>query len=261
LFKKYNLAGEGNKANTRVRAVYTRLQDKIAHAARKYRAARAILLTLDPNGGWLSRLLDLKDDDIRGPGKKEDESHGRYTVSWIWMTVPSRRQNESNTMQPAGEDEVNDSLRVDWARSRARKNRWDEEVLLLQEEMRRVVVYLNWKGDWWVLQAKRRQGVVTPDIANGLSSYAYRQAAYSRQLAASCLVYWVNGLKELGLSTTWALPYKALSTQFAISSHSARNGMSELEEYSDEDETEEEEDGDADGKPAFYLDNDMYTTW
>lgn len=43
----------------------------------------------------------------------------------------------------------NVALRVDWSRAKARKTRWDEEVELLREEMRRVLRYLEWEKSRW----------------------------------------------------------------------------------------------------------------
>jgi hypothetical protein len=40
-------------------------------------------------------------------------------------------------------------MRVEWAKTHARANRQKEEVLLLTEEMRHVVAYLDWKASWW----------------------------------------------------------------------------------------------------------------
>jgi hypothetical protein len=40
---------------------------------------------LDPGGDWKSRLHLLNDDDIKGPGKDEDEAEGTHELSWIWM--------------------------------------------------------------------------------------------------------------------------------------------------------------------------------
>ncbi|KAJ2911619.1 hypothetical protein MD484_g8794, partial [Candolleomyces efflorescens] len=254
-FKKYNLAGEGNKANTRVRAVYSRLQEKISRAAERYRQARTILLDLDPNGAWNAKLLELKNEDIRGPGKEENESHKRHMVSWIWMVNPhggrtdGRAEKNGDKVGPAGEDEIHDSLRVDWARSRARKRRWEEEVLLIQEEMRRVVAYMSWKADWWISQASRRQGSVSFDISSGLSSYAHRQAAYCNRLGASCLGYWIKGLTDLGLDTTWSEGYEF--------GEASTGGDGELAEFGSDGDEEDEAEAEV-LEATFHLDTDLY---
>jgi hypothetical protein len=43
---------------------------------------------------------------------------------------------------------------VEWAKSRARAMRWSEELRLLEEEMRRVLVFLEWDANVWTKQAE-----------------------------------------------------------------------------------------------------------
>ena len=79
------------------------------------------------------------DDEDRSKRDGTGETH--RTMSWIWTT-------KSRTAQDG--DETDDILRSEWAKSRARANRCKEEVLLLKEEMRRVLVFLEWKSKWWL---------------------------------------------------------------------------------------------------------------
>lgn len=74
------------------------------------------------------------------------------------------------------------ALRVEWAKSRARAKRWHEEVLLLQEEMRRVLVYLEYKAAWWVECGDAEGRETSPALAEGLRAYAEGQAQLQRDL-------------------------------------------------------------------------------
>ena len=88
------------------------------------------------------RLKKLDDKDIRGPGKEADDpSHGRFEPSWIWMVprVPSAPDMDDS------EENFDDSMRVEWAKTKAWCTRWEEEVVLIEEEMRRVIVFLEWR--------------------------------------------------------------------------------------------------------------------
>ena len=90
-------------------------------------------------------MKELKDADISGPGKDADDrstTNSRYEPSWIWL-VP-RIADASNV-----EEEFNDSMQVEWAKARARMIRWQEELLLVQEEMQRVIAYHEWRAGWW----------------------------------------------------------------------------------------------------------------
>jgi len=44
-------------------------------------------------------------------------------------------------------------MRVEWAKTKARADRWHEEVLLVSEEMCRVLYFFQWKAEWWASQS------------------------------------------------------------------------------------------------------------
>jgi hypothetical protein len=54
--------------------------------AQRYHAAYTALLALDPTGEWRKQLKKLNDEDIRDPGKDDDEMEGTRELSWIWLT-------------------------------------------------------------------------------------------------------------------------------------------------------------------------------
>ena len=57
---------------------------------------------------------------------------------------------QSNVETTIGEDEFNGTMQVEWSKARARMERWNEELLIAQEEMQHAIVYLNWKAAWCV---------------------------------------------------------------------------------------------------------------
>ncbi|KAJ7670197.1 hypothetical protein DFH06DRAFT_1119445 [Mycena polygramma] len=73
------------------------------------------------------------------------------------------------------------AMRVEWCRAKARKVRWEEEVLLLREEMRRVLRYLEWEAETWKQRAVAREDE-SPELRQGLSAYALRHEAMYREL-------------------------------------------------------------------------------
>lgn len=62
--------------------------------------------------------------------------------------------------------------------------RWEEEVGLLLEEMRRVKAFLTWQAEWWVTQACRRGLGTSLPLIEGLTAYARRQAHIRLELKA-----------------------------------------------------------------------------
>jgi hypothetical protein len=80
-------------------------------------------------------------------------------------------------------------LRCEWAKSRARADRWNEEVELVMEEMRRVLAFLEWKAAWWMKQGDTHLDV-SPNIADGIRAYAAKQAHINRALGDSFRKRW-----------------------------------------------------------------------
>ena len=97
-------------------------------------------------------------------------------------------------------------MRVEWAKTHARANRWQEEVLLVQEEMRRVIAFLDWKATWWHSQGQRHTDV-RDDIKVGLAAYAARQAHLMQHLAETFAALWYPILTEANLQIEWPTHY------------------------------------------------------
>jgi hypothetical protein len=79
---------------------------------------------------------------------------------------------------------------VEWSKAKARKERWEEEVELLQEEMKRVLRFLRWRALWWETRRGIRRESVGADIRGGLEAYAARQAAAARAIARRFRAAW-----------------------------------------------------------------------
>ncbi|KAG2035513.1 hypothetical protein BDR03DRAFT_934885 [Suillus americanus] len=135
----------GQSANTRAQNALSRIEARATAAAEKYRAAHTALSSLAHvlgKVGWdhKYRVLDRKNDICGMSVPKRGESEGRRQLSWIWL-VEGVEDDEDEVIQ--------DSLRVEWCKARARYMQWAEEVELLQEEMRRVSCFLRWHTSWW----------------------------------------------------------------------------------------------------------------
>ncbi|TDL14820.1 hypothetical protein BD410DRAFT_845698 [Rickenella mellea] len=235
---QYKLSSvSGQRATTRTRSYIDRFNEKIQQYARKYRAARAALLLLDPGGKWVNRFQVLNGTDIRGPQRddgehlngKSRESEGRRELTWIWRVAIAADAEDSSEEQD-GEGFVSfpspdflnlppSDMRVEWVKSKARAERWDEEVTLVAEEMRRTLAFLEWRAKWWEGQVHRRSLVVgdiqppqvrpaTADLFSGLRAYALKQAAIQHALARRFAVLWVPFLSNHTLlpevCTEWA---------------------------------------------------------
>ncbi|KAG1885233.1 hypothetical protein F4604DRAFT_1918904 [Suillus subluteus] len=117
-------------------------------------------------------VVPLKHDDGR--------TVGQQSISWIWKTS-GFNSNELG---------LQDLLRVEWCKARARAHHWEEEVQLLWEEMRRIVAFLDWQAGWWDLQGPRR-AFNSLQAEEGALAYAQRQANLRRQMVIHIKSMWV----------------------------------------------------------------------
>ncbi|KAK7021762.1 hypothetical protein VNI00_017273 [Paramarasmius palmivorus] len=103
------------------------------------------------------------------PGKRE-------TISWVHYTFADTASTSQNPAELVNSTELQESLRVEWLKARARARRAREEVLLVDEEMRRAIQYCQWQSSWWKAQIGLRENLL-PWIQEGLCSYAWEQSA------------------------------------------------------------------------------------
>ncbi|KAJ7182437.1 hypothetical protein C8R43DRAFT_1144448 [Mycena crocata] len=203
MYKLKDTHARGVKANTRSQDKITALNDRINRAAEQYRVARRALVTLGrvlKKDEWKSALQELKADDVRGlpratfsdpeRQKKRGKSKAKRAriqrkerpMSWIWIV-------KSDASEPGSSVAMNEAVRIEWARARARCMRWGEEVDLLEEEMRRILEFMGWRAGWWREQIGRRQLEEGPQL-EGETAYALRQAALQITLRDRFALEW-----------------------------------------------------------------------
>ncbi|KAL4258606.1 hypothetical protein AB1N83_012769 [Pleurotus pulmonarius] len=195
IHKKKSAPGQRN--GTRARSSFDRLDSKINQAVQKYRAAHTALRRLRANSEWCASLPTLRDQDICPPpafdidnsgsvrSMKEAATRlgeGHRELSWIWRTA---------TISGDGEDALlNEGLRIEWVKSRARYLRWSEEVLLCKEEMRRVRQALQSRIDNWTDKVMVGSDVTDDTTRQGLSAYAQSQIGVFRSLHTRFTTLW-----------------------------------------------------------------------
>ncbi|KAJ7579361.1 hypothetical protein C8J56DRAFT_897711 [Mycena floridula] len=121
------------------------------------------------------RKLDdtcLDGDDLEtaaaSAGLPSGVSEGKKVLSWIWSDSTASGMLDSESLQDV--------------------RRWREEERLLSEEMRRVLVSLEWKARWW----ERRAVMIgfEPRRAAGAAALAARQAAVCHAIASRFRDLW-----------------------------------------------------------------------
>ncbi|THU93967.1 hypothetical protein K435DRAFT_669246, partial [Dendrothele bispora CBS 962.96] len=169
----------GQVESTRAGGVLRQIDIRIHSKKIRYRLARKALLRLDGCGKWDEELKELKDEDILGlneqvltrqEAKERESTRG---LSWIWHGIQIKK----------GDAEFRDVVRVEWCKARARMLRWQEEVLLLTEELRRMHHYAIWKAEWWMKRRVDQEKMlkredVSAELAEGLDAYAWQQTQF-----------------------------------------------------------------------------------
>ncbi|KAF7351692.1 CxC2 domain-containing protein [Mycena sanguinolenta] len=199
----------GQRAATRAQTLIGQVGERVDAAAMKYRRARLALIALrgrDACAGFPEltaadvQLDEEREVDARarkklgsigstrsrrGPAQPRREgpalsSKEKY-LSWIWTEGGGPGENEK---------ELHDSIRVEWSKAKARKERWEEEVELLREEMRRVLCFLRWWAIWWEERRTARLEGVSIELRAGLEAYAARQASGARRMCNRFKTAW-----------------------------------------------------------------------
>ncbi|KAF8065143.1 hypothetical protein FPV67DRAFT_1419520 [Lyophyllum atratum] len=184
----------GQRHNTRSRGIIDRTEVRITAAASKYRAARKAIGGLAASlgkFGWEDVYQELKDRDIRALSEEDitkvrrpGPAEGHRELSWIWKKLGDLELYD---------ELLQDDLRIEWCKGKARADRWQEEVLLLLEEMGRVDRFLSYKAAEWTAHAASIVKVAFYDDAatdEGRAAYAHEQAAMYRAMQRRCAHLW-----------------------------------------------------------------------
>ncbi|KAJ7608966.1 hypothetical protein DFH06DRAFT_1148713 [Mycena polygramma] len=206
-FKIRNWSGQ--RALTRGQGILRHINLRIHAAKLRYMYTRQTLLKLKGHGDWEKRFQVLTEDDVRALNEraltaeeKADRARLREagqvpeeggiaalgdvvsgethrTLSWIWYTVSGKE----------GDDEkLHEALRVEWCKAYSRSRRWREELVLVEEEMRRTIGYGDFMERRWKQRSTARTVMlgttdtpISPEVAEGVRAYALEQADRERR--------------------------------------------------------------------------------
>ncbi|EEB99230.1 hypothetical protein MPER_01130, partial [Moniliophthora perniciosa FA553] len=116
------------------------------------------------------------------PGLARGASKGWISGIWNTLSLAGKSSEEVAAREGASVEEIEASLRVEWCKARARARRAREELILVDEEMRRSIEFCQWRSKWWLTQVGRRNNI-SPWVREGIMAYAIKQAAMERRRA------------------------------------------------------------------------------
>ncbi|KAG1836053.1 hypothetical protein DFJ58DRAFT_735266 [Suillus subalutaceus] len=176
-YKTQHVRGQG--ASTHSQKTLDAIEERLMLSHAKYVSAHKALVSLAHHlnrVGWEQKLQPLKKAHLRPMGDFGALTQGTDIMSLIWLTHGISADNNEG---------LQDSLRMEWCKARAHHNRWSEEILLLLEEMERVLRFLDWQAAQWDSLASRP--FVEPlkeEVEEGFVAYAFRQVHIRHRLAA-----------------------------------------------------------------------------
>ena len=112
------------------------------------------------------------------------------------------------------EQEIEKYMMVDWAKAHERAKRFEEEVELCVEEMRRTLIFFSWNAAEWEKRAQLDTIGKRPsdDIIQGLRAYALHRSAMYQDLIKVFVSDWYPYLKPKDLGAEWLAQYLPLIT-------------------------------------------------
>ncbi|KAK6972153.1 CxC2 domain-containing protein [Favolaschia claudopus] len=154
---------------TKREAIRKKQAERRKEKKRRLREEGEYIVDSDDDGEGMG---ETQGAEVQGGHEGDDPMVGthaenRREVSWIWTGAGS-----------TGTDaELEDVLRIEWTKARARARRWEEEVELLEEEYRRVLISFEHEAAGWEDRAK------AIPVGTARLAYALKQAAMYRTLA------------------------------------------------------------------------------
>jgi hypothetical protein len=126
--------------------------------------------------------------------KKRFRAQSKRQISWIWKVPKAGEACDDVAVIVDGAEEASDALKVEWAKTQARAERFAKEVELVLEEMKRVLRYFSWKASWWRDIMGNRSN---EHIRAGCAAYSQKQAFINEAMRQKCSTLWGTGLKAL----------------------------------------------------------------
>ncbi|KAH6916353.1 hypothetical protein BKA70DRAFT_1419261 [Coprinopsis sp. MPI-PUGE-AT-0042] len=204
----------GYNRTTRSNKLIDEIKEKINNLVAQYQVVRACLINLSlvtGDNAWEGTVQVLRDEDVRGMTGEHEGGEGAKQLTWIWTVKGSEDEADATTSS---------DMRIEWCKARARAHRWQEECLLVEEEMRRFLAFFDWDRDRWQRRAawvSNHANIVAPAVNElnsmgenykedvlslftliaGKVSYAQKQSNIRYRISTRAKALWAENRGEL----------------------------------------------------------------
>ncbi|KAG1837563.1 hypothetical protein DFJ58DRAFT_846405 [Suillus subalutaceus] len=174
IFRNTVRSAKSQASSTRAWTQVRSVEKAVNLNARIYSKCRLQLVKL-PDHDLLKKYLPLKKEHLKASAAVADpNARGQRdaTLAWFWcMDVQG---------DTSGNDWMTEFYRVNWLRTKALCDRWNEEVILVKHEMQWSINFFNHKAKQWL---GHKDNAVSTGLT-GHACYAARQSQIYHQLAA-----------------------------------------------------------------------------
>ncbi|KII83158.1 hypothetical protein PLICRDRAFT_119732, partial [Plicaturopsis crispa FD-325 SS-3] len=156
---------KSKKGKTRAFGLIKRADAQVKKHLRSYRRARAALLRLGEDEDIMEEYKEIHESDLKLSGDVSHENRAGQKsdkLAWFWA-LPGGKKNKSTWMT--------EFYRVNWLRAKARYERWEEEVLIVGNEMQWTVLWFMHQKNCWI----KRRDQCGEENTNGHRIYAQKQ--------------------------------------------------------------------------------------
>ena len=224
---------ETTRGRTRAQATYKGIRDCIKLCACRFNDSWGALIRLNETvlvhravkaigKNWQDRYREVQLEDLKPitaglhtslfdtealqearERELQRHAHPRQVRSWIWdMDAPPGAPGpgmgpSTSTVSNRGQATTAEWMVV-WCNAKAKAERWEEELKLVPEEMRRCIAYWQWEVRRWIDIQDGRDS--TPSsIKAGIKAYAHRQAKIRQTMIDSASALWTPILQANAL--------------------------------------------------------------
>ncbi|KAJ7178670.1 hypothetical protein C8R43DRAFT_942289 [Mycena crocata] len=219
----------GQRQSTRANTLISQIGERIDALSAKYRRGHASLMVLKGAEYCATHCRKLNPADVALDEEQDQDAKARHrlaligsernhhhnaptfgkggksgkskkktkTMSWIWTAFGGPDEDEEGMHDCKWFSHSQTAVRVEWSKALARKVRWEEEVRLLREEMRRVLRFLQWLSGQWEGKQRARGNELPVEVHAGVEAHAARQAALFRSIGRRFKTGWDMSVSEI----------------------------------------------------------------